>query len=194
MAVFNSLPRSAWNTYNIRSEDEGPHGTDETRSFLLTVLSTRGIACVDCAVCKASMTVYDTFPLLDGTFYLSPVRNDDSSIPVMHRDRPRYLSAVCMSCMTGARARLQCRACGTPWNGSVLVVGSMYAYDVFAAAPCCPARLACNQCDLEVAGRNGGVSPHSYSDYSRSYACPHCNTDDYHFVKPLGQVYLVAQQ
>lgn len=194
MAVFSSLPRHAWNTYNIRSEDEGPHGTDETRSFLLTVLSTRGITCVDCAVCRASMTVYDTYPLVDGTFYLSPVRCDDSSILVTHRDRPRYLSAVCVSCMTGgARARLQCRACGTPWNGSVLVVGSMYAYDVFAAAPCCPARLACNRCDLEVTGRNG-ASPQSYSDYSRSYVCPHCNADDYHFVKPLGHVYLVAQQ
>lgn len=33
------------------------------------------------------------------------------------------------------------RFCSTKWNGSSLVLGTMYAYDIFAAMPCCPDRL-----------------------------------------------------
>lgn len=33
------------------------------------------------------------------------------------------------------------RFCSQKWNGSSLVLGTMYAYDIFAAMPCCPERL-----------------------------------------------------
>lgn len=33
------------------------------------------------------------------------------------------------------------RFCSQKWNGSSLVLGTMYAYDIFAAMPCCPDRL-----------------------------------------------------
>lgn len=191
LSAFDSLPRNIWNAYNIRSEDEGPHGTDETRSFILTTLSTKGITCVNCVLCQASMTVYDKYPLLDGTFYLTPLASE-LAVPVTYKDRPCFLTAVCMFCMNGVRGALRCRTCRTRWNGSVLVIGSMYAYDVFAAAPCCPARSSCNQCELEVVGRNG-KQPQTYSEYSRSFVCPHCHADDHHFVKPLAQIYDVLQ-
>lgn len=34
-----------------------------------------------------------------------------------------------------------CRFCAEQWKGSSLVLGTMYAYDIFAAMPCCPDRL-----------------------------------------------------
>lgn len=33
------------------------------------------------------------------------------------------------------------RFCGDKWDGSNLVLGTMYAYDIFAAMPCCAERL-----------------------------------------------------
>lgn len=192
LSVFNSLPRGLWNAYNIRSEDEGPHGTDETRSFVLTTLSTKGVTSVGCVLCQAPLTVYDKYPLIDGTFFLSPQRYDPG-VPVMHKNRPRCLAAVCMRCMSGTNgAELCCRGCQTRWDASMLVLGSMYSYDIFAAAPCCAARLACNQCGLEVVGPNSKF-PQSFSDYSRSFVCPHCQSDDHHFTKPLGQIFSIVK-
>lgn len=52
--------------------------------------------------------------------------------------RTQYLSAVCMGCMESKKAT--CRACGVAWDGSSLVLGTMYSYDIFAAMPCCPER------------------------------------------------------
>lgn len=34
-----------------------------------------------------------------------------------------------------------CRFCAQKWEGSSLVLGTMYAYDIFAAMPCCTERL-----------------------------------------------------
>ncbi|KAH8358391.1 hypothetical protein KR084_005146, partial [Drosophila pseudotakahashii] len=31
--------------------------------------------------------------------------------------------------------------CKEPWDGSSLVLGTMYAYDIFAAMPCCSERF-----------------------------------------------------
>lgn len=33
------------------------------------------------------------------------------------------------------------RFCSDKWDGSNLVLGTMYAYDIFAAMPCCAERL-----------------------------------------------------
>ena len=54
-----------------------------------------------------------------------------------------YLSAVCMGCLEGWTSRLQCKNgnCGKLWDGSQLILGTMYSYDIFAAVPCCADRL-----------------------------------------------------
>ncbi|KAJ9575866.1 hypothetical protein L9F63_007274, partial [Diploptera punctata] len=56
--------------------------------------------------------------------------------------RTQYLSAVCMACLEGwgPGRILRCVHCSTPWDGSSLVLGTMYSYDIFAAMHCCPER------------------------------------------------------
>jgi len=56
--------------------------------------------------------------------------------------RTQFLSAVCMACLEGwgPGHTLRCVHCGTPWDGSSLVLGTMYSYDIFAAMHCCPER------------------------------------------------------
>ena len=95
--------------------------------------------------------------------------------------------------MQGKGERLECRGCGTAWNGSLFVVGNVYLYDVFAALLCCGARLRCRRCGrpaCDVGGAAGGVGgadsrPAYYSDGSRQVRCAHCRAVDHHYVKPL---------
>lgn len=62
---------------------------------------------------------------------------------VKNEGRALFLNAVCMKCLDGKDAdrKLCCRFCAVQWDGSSLIMGTMYAYDVFAAMPCCNERL-----------------------------------------------------
>jgi len=64
-------------------------------------------------------------------------------LQVKNEGRALVLNAVCMKCLDGKDAdrKLCCRFCATQWDGSSLIMGTMYAYDVFAAMPCCNERL-----------------------------------------------------
>jgi len=64
------------------------------------------------------------------------------SFQVKVEGRTQFLSAVCMSCLEGSDGQpVRCRFCTAPWDGSSLVLGTMYSYDIFAAMPCCSERL-----------------------------------------------------
>lgn len=181
-SVFNVLPRHQQNPYHIKMEDEGPHGNDETRCFVLTNLSTHQVTAVRCVVCSHDMPVFDKYPLIDGTFFLSPQRYN-SDLMVLADHRMLYMNAVCMKCLDGGRQTLQCRSCRSPWLGSAFVIGSMYAYDIFAAMPCCARRLSCKNCHGGII--DPGCAFQFFSEYSKLIQCPHCKVEDFHFIKPL---------
>lgn len=148
-------------------EDEGNHGNDDTRCFILSTLAAMHMSRVSCVLCESPMLVFDRYPLVDGTFFLSPRQHSKSCLEVSEgwwftrritrtafiamplifqvriENRTQYLSAVCMTCLEGwgAGRRLRCLYCATPWDGSSLVIGTMYSYDIFAAMPCCTERL-----------------------------------------------------
>ncbi len=63
-------------------EDEGNHGNDEIRSFVLSNLTAHHQSRMLCVLCSAPMKVYDRYPLIDGTFFLSPVKHARGSIEV----------------------------------------------------------------------------------------------------------------
>ncbi|XP_076295204.1 headcase protein-like isoform X1 [Lasioglossum baleicum] len=183
-SAFNSLPRTKLNSYHIKMEDEGNHGNDDTRCFILSTLAALQWSRVSCVLCRAPMLVFDRYPLVDGTFFLSPRQHSPACAEVKVEGRTQFLSAVCMSCLEGSGVQpVRCRCCTQPWDGSSLVLGTMYSYDIFAAMPCCTERLKCNSCQKPL------IYPHQrlnfYSDYSRVFACPHCRAVDAHFVKPL---------
>jgi hypothetical protein len=140
--------------------------------------------------------VFDRYPLIDGTFFLSPQRYN-SDLQVLSDHRLVYLNALCMSCLQpedklrGGRD-LRCRACKRRWDGSTLVLGTMYSYDVFAAMPCCTARLSCKCCHRPVL--DPGCTFQFYSQYSRSMRCPSCRREDFHFVKPLQDIFFIKSQ
>ncbi|XP_066903442.1 headcase protein [Halyomorpha halys] len=186
---FNALPKHKLNSYHIKMEDEGHHGNDETRCFILSTLAGLGMSRTVCILCRAPMAVFDRYPLVDGTFFLSPRQHTKTCIEVKVEGRTQYLSCVCMGCLEAwaPGRRLRCRFCSSAWDGSSLVLGTMYSYDIFAAMPCCTERLKCNNCAKPL------LLPHQrlnfFSDYSHRVGCPHCGAHDWHFVKPLGYCY-----
>lgn len=180
---FNSLPRHKINSYHIKMEDEGNCGNDETRCFVLSNLAAARMSRVMCVLCQSVMLIFDQYPLIDGTFFLSPRQHRKSCLQVKVDGRLQYLGAVCMGCLEGWNMQLRCHFCLKRWQGTSLILGTMYSYDIFAANPCCLDRLKCNNCHKLV------VLPEErcnyFSDYSNSLLCPHCGHVDYHFVKSL---------
>lgn len=63
-------------------EDEGNHGNDETRLFILSSLAQHHKSKINCVLCEDSMLVFDRYPLVDGTFFLSPKRHTPDCIEV----------------------------------------------------------------------------------------------------------------
>lgn len=63
-------------------EDEGNHGNDETRLFILSSLAQHHKSRISCVLCEDSMLVFDRYPLVDGTFFLSPKRHTSDCIEV----------------------------------------------------------------------------------------------------------------
>ncbi|CAG0921223.1 unnamed protein product [Notodromas monacha] len=123
----------------IDIDDDGQN--DDIRPFILNRLLALKISRVSCCLCNTWMTVFDRCPLIDGTFFLSPRQHSKQCIEVKYENRAEYLNSVCMGCLEGWGSPLKCRGCNKPWDGSDLVLGSMYAFDIFATVPCCAERL-----------------------------------------------------
>jgi hypothetical protein len=66
-------------------EDEGNHGNDDTRCFILSTLAALHTSRVSCVLCLSPMLVFDRYPLVDGTFFLSPRQHSKSCLEVSHR-------------------------------------------------------------------------------------------------------------
>lgn len=181
---FNSLPKIKLNSYQIKTEDEGNHGNDDTRCFILSTLASHNRSKVQCVLCEEYLLVFDRYPLVDGTFFLSPRQHSKSCIEVKVEGRTQFLTCVCMGCLEGNPGRqICCRFCNNRWDGSSLVLGTMYSYDIFAAMPCCTERIKCNSCFKPVL--HPAQRLNYFSDYSHMVPCPHCRTLDTHFVKSL---------
>lgn len=69
-------------SYNLQMEDDGNYGNDETRLFILSSLAQHQKSRVTCVLCLEPMLVFDRYPLVDGTFFLSPKQHTKDCIEV----------------------------------------------------------------------------------------------------------------
>jgi len=184
---FNVLPKQKINSYHIKMEDECSIGNDETRIFILSNLASNKMNKVPCVLCKQFLTVFDRYPLIDGTFFLSPRQHNRTCVQVKVDGKSSYLTPVCMQCLEGWTANIGCKFCCKPWTGGHLILGTMYSYDIFAAVPCCPERLKCNNCKQLVIHPDQRFS--FFSDYSQIVSCPHCGVQEAHFAKNLPSIF-----
>ena len=182
--IFERLvPRHLVNSYHIKMEDDGYGAGDDTRSFVLSSLAFHRTSQVSCVLCRCRLCVYDQFPLLDGTFYLSPLKANACSFEVENKtDDPLYLSAICLQCLVGIN-KITCTYCSGTWTGNAHQIGTMYNYDLFASLPCCKASSECNKCRQPLLDPTSVTL--SFSQLSQQVKCPHCTSNDYHFIKPI---------
>lgn len=68
--------------FHSQIEDEGKHGNDDTRIFVLSSLANHKKTHLCCLLCKEKMLVYDRYPLVDGTLFLSPIQYTSDCIEV----------------------------------------------------------------------------------------------------------------
>lgn len=140
LVSLQRLPFSKQNAYFIQMEDDSCTGNDDTKVFLLSQLSQLGLNTVSCLICASQLVVYDHLPLIDGTFFLSPLCHSAScSIPISASSNPpgtaaassnnsnnnsascghsqleRYLNVVCINCMH--EIIICCQFCHRPWTG-----------------------------------------------------------------------------
>ena len=66
----------------FQMEDECSIGNDETRIFILSSFASNKMNRVPCVLCKNVLHIFDRYPLLDGTFFLSPKQHTKSCIQV----------------------------------------------------------------------------------------------------------------
>lgn len=185
LSAFSNLPKHKQNPYHIKMEDDG---TDDTRNFILSHLVSYKICSLSCVICKSELPVFDRYPLVDGTFFLSPQAYGDGVVQVISDGRLQFINAVCVQCLEKG-SDVRCASCKSPWDGSTLQLGTMYKYDIFAATPCCQKRLTCKQCRRAVVDVSSGLP--FYSQYSRMIACPYCKAYDFHFIRPLCETFSV---
>ncbi|XP_067901638.1 headcase protein homolog isoform X1 [Heterodontus francisci] len=179
------VPKHKMNTYHVRMEDDAQVGQgEELRKFILAALSASQRNVVNCALCHKILPVFELFPVVDGTLFLSPSRHDEIEydIPCHLQGRLMHLYAICVDCLEGVH-KIICIKCKSRWDGSWHQLGTMYTYDILAASPCCQARLNCKHCGKPVIDVRVGMQ--YFSEYSNVQQCPHCGNLDYHFVKPF---------
>ncbi|XP_047674177.1 headcase protein homolog isoform X2 [Tachysurus fulvidraco] len=179
------IPRHKLNTYHVRMEDDAQAGQGEDlRKFILSALSASHRNIVHCALCHRMLPIFEQFPLVDGTLFLSPSRHDEIEydVPCHLQGRLMHLYAICVDCLEGVH-KIVCIKCKSRWDGSWHQLGTMYTYDILAASPCCQARLNCKHCGKPVIDVRVGMQ--YFSEYSNVQQCPHCGNLDYHFVKPF---------
>ncbi|BFZ25048.1 hypothetical protein BsWGS_28087 [Bradybaena similaris] len=188
LSAFSALPRNKQNPYNIHIEDI--QEDEDTRNFVLSNLTNKRMTALRCVLCKTQLPVFDRFPLVDGTLFLSPQAYDQFVVQVIWEGRIQFLNAVCINCLEGS-SEAKCSACKTLWDGTSFVVGTMYTYDIFAAMPCCQKRLTCKHCHRAVIDISVGLD--YYSQYSRMVICPYCKANDYHFIRSLNDTFTIKE-
>ncbi|XP_046849516.1 headcase protein homolog [Xenia sp. Carnegie-2017] len=180
--MVKNLPRQKVNPCHIKMDDDFSQ-SDDPRSIILKALVSNCQTAVRCVTCNRDLPVFANYPLLDGTFFLSPKELTPGCIALEIQSRMLFLTAVCMHCLQGTPQAVKCKFCNTKWDGSHHQIGTLYWYDIFAAAPCCDRRVECRKCGKPV--RNPENGKQYFSDYSRQFECPHCSYIDCHYVKPL---------
>lgn len=56
----------------MQLEDDCPQGNDDVRILVLRTLGALDCRQMQCCVCSRACAVYDRYPLIDGTFFVSP--------------------------------------------------------------------------------------------------------------------------
>lgn len=176
----------------LKFGDGGDDGGKEILDSVHRSMKGANMATTSCVFCSGQSQVYENFPIVDGTLFLSPVKLSSECVDFSEsspRTRERYMCFICVNCLEGKPNPLRCSSCGAPWNGSFFQIGTLYSYNILSAIPCCQRSVSCKNCTKPIVDiANGEASTLYFSHFSTKVTCPHCQTSDFHFVKPLSSL------
>ncbi|GLG95656.1 Uncharacterized protein GBIM_02586 [Gryllus bimaculatus] len=116
-------------------EDEGNHGNDDTRCFILSTLAALHTSRVMCILCQTPMLVFDRYPLVDGTFFLSPRQHNKSCIECNNCQKPMLHPHQRLNFFSDYSHQLPCPHCRAVDCHFVKPLAHMYIRDSTPAWP-----------------------------------------------------------
>ena len=171
---------------------DGDEGGREIVESVHRAMRSSNTGSVSCLFCNNDSQVYENFPIVDGTLFLSPVKLSKTCVRFDEQhssnrlDSARHMCFICVGCLEGKPKKLECSSCLATWNGSFFQVGTLYSYNILSAIPCCEWKVSCKSCSKPIIDwKNGDASTLFFSHFSSKAICPHCNVDDYHYIKSL---------
>ena len=82
LSSHNNINIDRGNSRSLQDIEEDTCCDADTRNFVLSNLLSKRMFNTRCALCKSHLIVFDRFPLIDGTFFLSPQAYDTIAIQV----------------------------------------------------------------------------------------------------------------
>lgn len=169
---------------------DGDEGGREIVESVHKSMRNSNLSVVTCLFCTSESQVYENFPIVDGTLFLSPVKLSKDCVKFEDQvngvSTERHMCYVCVSCLEGKPKTLRCSSCHKPWNGSFFQVGTLYSYNILAAIPCCEMKVSCKNCQKPIINlEKGEASTLYFSHFSSKSTCPSCQCEDFHYIKSL---------
>nr|XP_012555232.2 headcase protein homolog isoform X1 [Hydra vulgaris] len=183
-----NLSKERFRQVKLRLEDWSDEDAKEIITSVHKTMNQWNLSHVMCMFCDTQSQVYESFPVVDGTLFLTPIKlSHDKCIKFVKKkltDYLNYMCYICIDCLEGYSKVIKCVHCAIPWNGSFFQIGTLYNYDILSAIPCCNWQLSCKNCNKMIID-NAGSKSLFFSQFSKQIICPHCNVEDFHFIKPL---------
>lgn len=169
---------------------DGDEGGREIVESVHKSMRNSNMSHVTCLFCKSESQVYENFPIVDGTLFLSPIKLSRDCIKFDDKmdglNTERNMCYVCVSCLEGKPKTLRCASCRQPWNGSFFQIGTLYSYNILSAIPCCEMKVKCKNCHEAIINlEKGEASTLFFSHFSSKSTCPSCHCEDFHYIKSL---------
>lgn len=169
---------------------DGDEGGKEIVESVHKAMRTSNLSAVTCLFCDTESQVYENFPIVDGTLFLSPLKLSKECVRFEDKLKgittERHMCFICVGCLEGKPNRLRCSSCLSPWNGSFFQVGTLYSYNILSAIPCCEMRVECKNCSKAIINLGKGEASTLYfSHFSSKTTCPNCYVEDYHYIKSI---------
>lgn len=169
---------------------DGDEGGKEIVESVHKSMRNSNLSSVSCLFCNSESQVYENFPIVDGTLFLSPVKLSKDCVKFEDKlngvRTERFMCYVCVGCLEGKPKTLRCSGCRVPWNGSFFQVGTLYSYNILSAIPCCEMKVTCKTCEKAIIDLDKGEASTLYfSHFSSKATCPSCQSEDFHYIKSL---------
>ncbi|CAI5439028.1 unnamed protein product [Caenorhabditis angaria] len=191
--LLANIPKSKFNGIHIKMEDDCPQGGDDVRLCLLKSLGAHNLRNIPCVGCHDDLKVYDKYPLIDGTFYISTVSQYGPKTEISLDGRRYFLQQLCAKCLW---SDWSCKKCGkNDWfDGKSFILGTLYYFDILSAGRCCSP--TCDTCQSPIMVRDQMYQQllnGNYATINEPQSCSSCGSHKFHLIRDIQTCQIIAK-